>query len=537
MKKILIISAAILALAGCAKETAQIERTTVDGKEYMTFKVVINDDVVSADTKATVSRGGEFGWEDGDPVYFVDNDGTTAEGVFSESASTITVEAGDWIAASTARFTTKNQLNFNNVKGPVIAAQVSGGELHFHYVGSVINVKLASIPYNCKLSFYSHNSEQWADGAFSFNAGGVPSLNGEGTTGVYITKEVTPADAGKDIALSVPNLNYSKGFTINLEKGSNTFLRKWTDNGRDLRTSPTLLNMAQIEAQTLTVAGNEIEVFGNTWAPADTNNDLELGEDGVWRISYPYTPLTYMTFKVVLDHDWSVSSWGKKNSSDNYSATSLTVGKKTTISFTFNDEISVDQFDTYTVLGSDGLCGISWDNDENWESTCVNDMEEVRSGVWNKVFTSVPAGDYEFKVAKNHSWSESWGYLGGSSNVSFTTTSAGNVDVFYYAANNFVRVAGISDTFRIAGDKILFGSSWGAADDNNLMEIQDNGTYKKSYVIPDEMGTDYDLELKVTRDGTWWSPGENYLVKDLSKGQVLTIYFNPVTSEISHRID
>lgn len=529
MKKYLFVSAAlIIAFAACTKEAAQIDRVTIDGKEYMTFKVVINDDVVSADTKATVSRSGVFGWEDGDPVYFVDNDGKTAEGVFSESASTITVEAGDWVAASTARFTTKNQLNFNNVKGPVIAAQVSGGQLHFHHVGSIINVKFASIPYDCTLSFYSHNSEQWADGAFSFNGSGEPSLDGGGSTGVYITKDVTTADAGKDIALSVPNLDYTEGFTINLEKGSNTFLRKWTNTARNLSTRPTLLNMAQIESQTLTVAGAETEVFGTSWDATDTDNDLELGEDGVWRISYPYTPLTYMTFKVALDHGWG-ASWGEKGSSNNYSATSLTVGKKTTISFTFNDEISVEQFDTYTVVGSDGLCGISWDNSGNWESTCVNDMEEVSSGVWNKVFTSVPAGDHEFKVAKNHSWSYSWGDLGGSSNVSFTTTSARDVDVFYYIANNFVRVAGISDTFRVAGSSTsVFGTSWDANNDANLMTIQNNGIYKITYDIT----ADEDIEYKITRDGSWWSEGDNKKVS-VANGDKLTIFFNPVNSEIS----
>ena len=47
MKKILIITAAVLAFAGCAKEAAQVERITVDGKEYMSFKVVVADDVVS----------------------------------------------------------------------------------------------------------------------------------------------------------------------------------------------------------------------------------------------------------------------------------------------------------------------------------------------------------------------------------------------------------------------------------------------------------------------------------------------------------
>lgn len=537
MKKFLIVSAAVLALAGCAKEVAQVERTTIDGKEYMTFKVAIDDDVISADTKSTVSRTGVFAWEDGDPVYFVDASNNTAEGVFSESATTITVEAGDWISASTAQFTSKTQLNFNNVKGPVIAAQVSGGELHFHHVGSVINVKIADIPYDCTLVLWPNGDQKWGNGSFSFDGEGKPSLD-SGSGNIYITKEVTPADEGKDIAISVPNLNYTSGFSVNLKKGDNIFLQKWTNTARDLSTRPTLLNMAQIEPQTLTVAGANAIIFGTSWAPSLTDNDMELGEDGVWRKSYPYTPDTSLEFKVALDHSWG-ASWGTGD--DNYIASTLTIGKGFVVCFTFPEGvsggISHEQIDTYTVVGSSGLCGVNWDDkdgEENphWESTIVNDMTEISSGVYYKKLIGVSAGTYEFKVVKNHSWGVSWGADGG--NFRFTKDSAGDVEIYFYLSVPSIKVSGWSEDYRIAGSDFFFGSDWDPADDNNLMEIQSDGTYSKSYPVADEHDW-WKVYFKVTRDGGWGysAPGSDYEVQ-VQKNMTLTIKYNPVTSEITH---
>lgn len=59
---------------------------------------------------------------------------------------------------------------------------------------------------------------------------------------------------------------------------------------------------------------------------------------------------------------------------------------------------------TYTVAGTPGLCGLSWDvTDAN------NDMTEIDDGVFQKVYTNVNAGAIEFKVAEDYSWNNSFG--------------------------------------------------------------------------------------------------------------------------------
>lgn len=59
---------------------------------------------------------------------------------------------------------------------------------------------------------------------------------------------------------------------------------------------------------------------------------------------------------------------------------------------------------TYTVAGSQGLCGTEWRQDD-----ANNDMTDNGDGTYTKVYENVGAGTYEFKVAKDHSWDTSYG--------------------------------------------------------------------------------------------------------------------------------
>lgn len=71
-------------------------------------------------------------------------------------------------------------------------------------------------------------------------------------------------------------------------------------------------------------------------------------------------------------------------------------------------EIVIDYANnTYTVVGTPNLCDINWD-----PTHLNNDMIDLGNGVYQKVYTNVPAGDIEFKVAENYSWENSFGTKG-----------------------------------------------------------------------------------------------------------------------------
>lgn len=515
----MIFAAAVLALAGCAKEAAQVERTTIDGKEYMTFKVVAHDDVISTDTKATLSRTGVFGWEDGESIYFVDMLANSATGTYNAAAGTITVEAGDWLAASNAPFDSDSKIkDFGLANGPVVVAMVYSGTLNFYHIGSIINIKIDDIPIDGYLEFWTNDASTWDGGNFGFS-GDVPVLNGGGLDEIYIKRPVTAADAGKDISLSVPNVNYDAGFTIALSGTTAQYFKKTTVTGYDLSTSPTLLNMAELSLPTYTIAGEQVALFGSSWDVADTNNDMTLDTDGLYKKTYSNAP-DFINLKVVQNHAWG-TEWPD---GENYTKSITKVGGGITIKFNYGaNSIAVDEFDMYTVAGEAGLCGSGWDTTDT-----DNDMEEVSDGVYYKKFTSVSAAEsYQFKVVKNHSWAESWG--GELSGNFVFKTDGSDVEVYFYPAVPSIKVVcDITPKYRVAGNSsVLFGTTWDTGNNANLMTDLGNGTYQISYVCPaDEDG----VAFKVTKDNSWdyaW-PSSDYVV-NVKAGQTLTIFYNPTT--------
>ena len=553
MKKIFIIAATVLAFAGCAKEASQVERVTIDGKEYMTFKVVAKDDVISADTKATLTRTGVFGWSDAEPIYFVAAGGTMATGSYNALAGTITVESGDWIFASNAPFYSDSKIkDFGMAKGPVVISKVEGSTLKFHHIGSVINVKFDTIPIDGYLEFWAEGGIKWHGGEFDFT-GSTPELMGGGTDDIYIKWPITTADAGKDITISVPNENYTSGFGVGLSGTSERYFQKITSKSFDLSTRPTLLNMQEVSVTlpSYTVAGDPATLFnGYSWAPSAVINDMELSPDGSFVKTYSNLP-SFLEFKVVEGHSWGGNDWGKSGGGNYEMNPPTVVGGGMTITFSpyRSDAVQVKEFDTYTVVGSSGLCGVNWedkDGEENphWESTIVNDMTEISSGVYYKKLIEVSAGTYEFKVVKNHSWGVSWGADG--RNFIYTAP-AGDVEIYFdiNKPNNPISIVGYTPIYIVAGQpqEIFNNKNWDQTADENQMVLQPDGTYRISFAIPDT--DDYDEEddvwagFKVARDKSWdiaMPAADNYWIK-LIRNKTLNITYNVNTGVVSASVD
>lgn len=83
--------------------------------------------------------------------------------------------------------------------------------------------------------------------------------------------------------------------------------------------------------------------------------------------------------------------------------------------------------DTYHVAGAEGLCGVNWD-------PSANEMTAKADGTWEKQFTDVKAGTYEFKIATNGAWDNGEYNLegdasSGGSNASVTVDADGSTVV------------------------------------------------------------------------------------------------------------
>ncbi len=164
-----------------------------------------------------------------------------------------------------------------------------------------------------------------------------------------------------------------------------------------------------------TVAGVE-SVFGSNWDPADNNNNMVKGDDGIYRLTKSGVALTgNFEFKVVGDHNWSIYEWpiGEGN---NYVATVTEEGIYT-IDITFNPEAEEanritctlsktgDIQHVYTVVGTANLFEADWD--PNYEK---NEMVKGSDGRYH-LYTGgyfTEGTEIYFKVVRNHNLDISW---------------------------------------------------------------------------------------------------------------------------------
>lgn len=253
MKKFAYILVAALAFAACQKEESQKDILVDEGLNTFTFTASVDNNVVDAETKATLSRGGVFSWAESDALKFYDTDGNAYDAVITavdgEGVATIEVKAAGNPTFYSAIYPAavadgKNKVNIDAAlaKGPVVVAEVGSGSLTFHHIGSIINIKINDIPAETtKMEIAPAAPAEWNAGIFSFTAG-VPDFSGNGGF-CYPVVPVTSADSGVDISVPIFAANYAGGFTIKLLNDAGRILyKKTTTKNYDL-TGTKLLNM------------------------------------------------------------------------------------------------------------------------------------------------------------------------------------------------------------------------------------------------------------------------------------------------------
>lgn len=124
---------------------------------------------------------------------------------------------------------------------------------------------------------------------------------------------------------------------------------------------------------TWTVAGTPAEVFGTTWAPTNTNNDMVKGEGNTWTFTKENVSLTagMIEFKVCKDHAWGIAYPGS-----NYELPVTEAGTYNVI-ITFDDdtkEVSATLEKKYTV---------SFKNSIGWEDVYAYTYGPETLGGWH----------------------------------------------------------------------------------------------------------------------------------------------------------
>ncbi len=190
---------------------------------------------------------------------------------------------------------------------------------------------------------------------------------------------------------------------------------------------------------TYTVAGAPASLFGTEWDATNTANDMVKQSDGTFLKTYNVTAVADVAFKVVKNHVWGsagVNNWPVDDISFTAGIGTLKImfdpsTKK--VSYEAADPGVVTEI--FTVAGTPAsVFGTEWD-----PSNTANDMVKQSDGNYTKSYSNVPAGaELQFKVTVNHAWTKSYGYNGGSANVSYTMSKTGTLTVHYDAKTHYV---------------------------------------------------------------------------------------------------
>ena len=266
-------------------------------------------------------------------------------------------------------------------------------------------------------------------------------------------------------------------------------------------------SMMVVQAVTYTVAGAS-SVFGSHWDPADASNDMTL-EDGLYKLVKTEVILEdNVELKVVQDH-----SWGKSWPGSNY-VLAIPELAVYTVTVTFNaasETVTATAektgeagpvVSTYTVAGDNtDVFGTEWDPENT-----NNDMT-LEDGLYKwETQVVMPATTIEFKVCKNHGWSNAWP----SANYQVTFPKYGEyiLTVTFNQDTKDVNANYVEKYYTlVGGSAALFGTAWDLDNADNDMTLQSDGiTYKKSYYNVEL--TAGEIEYKVAADHKWDQTGQ-----------------------------
>jgi len=183
----------------------------------------------------------------------------------------------------------------------------------------------------------------------------------------------------------------------------------------------------------------EPSFFGTAWDATVTANDLVKGEDGLYTKTYENVYLLashFIFYQVVKNRTETLGNKKREMiTSDGFYNVTFTFNPETN-AVTCAIEAAAAPEPVYTLVGGvntteggqeDVLFGTSWD-----PTLEANDMEKGADGIYTKSFEKVALsyGDQIlYKVAKNHAWSETWGF--GTENADYGIQDDGEYNITF----------------------------------------------------------------------------------------------------------
>lgn len=186
---------------------------------------------------------------------------------------------------------------------------------------------------------------------------------------------------------------------------------------------------------------------------------------------------------------------------------------------------------TYTVVGNNStILGAEWS-----PSTTSNDMTQVSGKyyLYKSQVTLASSGTLEYKVAKDHAWTTTWGGSCNGTNICYGYSSGTKDFIFIFnnESSADVNVAQVSKWTVVGDNSTIFGSTWSPTTTANDMSYS-SSKYTKTYSnVTLTCGTT--VNWKLACNGSWdfaGFPGSNQSFTIRASGKYnITFEFNPST--------
>ncbi|MCP4429209.1 MAG: alpha-amylase [Chloroflexi bacterium] len=275
---------------------------------------------------------------------------------------------------------------------------------------------------------------------------------------------------------------------------------------------------------------------------ADCVNTLltDADGDGVYSFVTTDIPAGAYEFKVAMDEDWAVSYPGA-----NVPFAVPTNGDQVAITWdSATTDVTVDVTTagpSYSValvgsLQTEIGCAGDWDPACAASELHFDAEDDVWQAVWN-----VPAGNYEFKVALNDTWDESYGANAqpGGANIPLNLGAAVDVKFYYDHKSHWITDSVNSTIATVAGS---FQSQLGCAGDwqpwclrSWMQDIDNDGVY---HFATDQIAPG-GYEFKVAMDEDWavsYPPGANVPFTVNTTGELVTFTYDSATNDVTVQV-
>jgi glycosidase/fibronectin type 3 domain-containing protein len=187
----------------------------------------------------------------------------------------------------------------------------------------------------------------------------------------------------------------------------------------------------------VTIAGSLQSELGcpGDWQPECANTHLSFDStDEVWQGTFS-VPAGNWEYKAALNNSWD-ENYGA-NAQSNGGNIALSLAAPTSVKFYYSHETHwITDNKNSRIATAPGSYQSEIGCPDDWQPDCLRSWLQDPDGDGTFTFstTSIPAGNYEFKVTINESWDENYGGGGtpGGANIPFNVSSSGSLVTFSF---------------------------------------------------------------------------------------------------------